>query len=139
MTLRDWYRCTSEGCHSVASLTVAGVHLCERHHAEVVAAVGGLSVVYYLRWRDRDEVKIGVTQNLDRRSRDVSRASGARVYVAATEPGGYDLERRRHLQFRSLRIPGTELFHCGPVLVQHIAALNRRARIAAEAPESANP
>lgn len=82
------------------------------------------SVVYYICWRGRDEVKIGVTQNIEKRAQVLS-TQRSRAIVMATEPGGYALERRRHRQFASLRLAGTELFRYAPVLAEHIDALRR--------------
>lgn len=72
-------------------------------------------VVYYIRFGDR--VKIGTTTNLRNRL-------GALPYdeILAVEPGGRDLERARHIEFRRSRIKG-EWFRLDTRLRQHVDAL----------------
>lgn len=76
------------------------------------------SVVYYA--LVGAHIKIGTTIHLDERMR----ALGANLM--AVEPGSFDLERDRHEQFASLRVPRTEHFRPGPDLVAHVAALVER-------------
>lgn len=75
------------------------------------------SVVYYI--ARGDLIKIGHTTNM------VHRMSALQPdAVLATEPGGEQLERRRHQQFRHLRAPlGHEYFTSGDDLMAHIAAI----------------
>jgi hypothetical protein len=73
-------------------------------------------VVYYLRFADR--VKIGTTSNLERRLCAIPHDE-----VLATEPGSFNLERRRHLQFADDRLMG-EWFALSPALQHHIWHLN---------------
>lgn len=81
-------------------------------------------VVYYIRVRGADRVKIGTTSNL--RQRMVSlRADGADLL--ATEPGGYAVERRRHQEFADERIGAREEFALSDRLAVHIADLSRGA------------
>lgn len=75
------------------------------------------SVVYYVRMRDL--VKIGTTVNMKNRSGDLLWDE-----VLATEPGGEELERMRHKQFRHLRVRG-ERFEPGPDLMSHIAMIRK--------------
>lgn len=76
-------------------------------------------VVYYMRFGDR--VKIGTTRNLAQR-----RAAIPHDELLATEPGGRDVERTRHLQFRGSRVTGQrEWFHLTHEIRQHIAGLKR--------------
>lgn len=76
------------------------------------------AVVYYA--LVGNHIKIGTTIHLGERMK----ALGANLM--AVEPGSYDLERDRHQQFASLRVPRTELFRPGPELVSHVAALVQR-------------
>lgn len=111
---------------------ILGVPLCPEHNAAIRAECRVevpvplfTSVVYYVCWRDRDEVKIGVSQNVEHRIRAFNKAGGRRAILMATEPGGYALEKKRHSQFASLRVPGTELFRYAPVLADHIDSIRR--------------
>lgn len=81
------------------------------------------SVVYYVRIGDR--VKIGFTTNIKQR------LSGLRIYdadhVLATEPGGRDLERRRHQEFADERVsPRHEDFNPSRKLLAHIALVREQ-------------
>lgn len=77
-------------------------------------------IVYYLKFGDR--VKIGTTTtNLRKRLLDIPHDE-----VLAVEPGGVDIERRRHLQFARHRVNG-EWFTCGDGLMLHIETLQRNA------------
>lgn len=78
------------------------------------------AVVYYLKVRGSDRVKIGTTTNL--RQRMVSlRADGGDLL--ATEPGGHDQEWRRHQQFAEERYGRREEFAMSDRLAAHIASL----------------
>jgi len=72
------------------------------------------AVVYYARL-DPQRIKIGFTSRLETRMRDM------RVplrNVLAIEPGGRELEKQRHEQFRSCRIArNLEEFHPVPELM----------------------
>lgn len=74
------------------------------------------SYVYYLRFSDR--IKIGTTADWSHR------LAGGVPYdeVLAREPGSYELERFRKLQFRHLRIRG-EWFRPETELLEHIAVV----------------
>lgn len=72
-------------------------------------------IVYYIRFGDR--VKIGTTTNLKARLGVVPHDE-----VLATEPGGRDVERARHVQFAATRIT-REWFAYSTELKQHIARL----------------
>lgn len=73
------------------------------------------SVVYYMRIGNR--VKIGVTTKLATRLADINPEE-----LLAVEPGGYDLERRRHHEYSFLRTHG-EWFRLEPPLTLHIQRL----------------
>lgn len=86
--------------------------------AEVIAARQQLAalhrpVVYYVRFGDR--IKIGWTNNLSSRLEDLPYDE-----VLATEPGGLEVERARHKQFRALHACG-EWFHAREPLLSHAA------------------
>lgn len=74
-------------------------------------------VVYYIRFGNR--VKIGTTANLAQRL-----AALPHDEILATEPGSYDLEKRRHQQLRASRIyANREWFHLTDEVRKHIASL----------------
>jgi hypothetical protein len=88
--------------------------------AEVVALRQELAalhrpVTYYLRFRDL--IKIGWTGSLTGRLEDIPHDE-----VMAVEPGGIEVERARHAQFRTLRAHG-EWFYAREPLLGHIAAV----------------
>ncbi|WP_422744315.1 GIY-YIG nuclease family protein [Micromonospora sp. WMMD754] len=84
------------------------------------ARTSDASVVYYV--RIRDHVKIGTTVNLRARMNSLDPDE-----VLATEPGGVDLERKRHRQFAHLRARRKEYFEAAPELMAHIDAIKRAA------------
>lgn len=97
-----------------------------RLHDEAQAALSALlskekerdiepAVVYYMRISDR--VKIGFTTDLKRRTGEITPEE-----VLATEPGGYELEQRRHLEFSRYRTRG-EWFRYEGDLKEHIERL----------------
>lgn len=73
--------------------------------------------VYYIRCGHL--VKIGTTMDLGDRFRQIRPNE-----VLALEPGGQDLETRRHREFAQLRASG-EYFHPGAALQQHVLALRQ--------------
>ncbi|WP_454175367.1 GIY-YIG nuclease family protein [Gordonia sputi] len=73
-------------------------------------------VVYYLQFNGR--IKIGFTTNLEERLRAIPHDT-----VLAVEPGGCDIERKRHRQFRQHRVVG-EWFEPSEKLLDHIKKLN---------------
>jgi len=75
-----------------------------------------VDVVYYIRLGE--QVKIGTSGNPR-----VRIASLPHDEVLAFERGDRSVEQRRHAQFASTRIPGTEWFHSSDELAAHIAAL----------------
>lgn len=76
------------------------------------------AVVYYLRIGDR--IKIGFTTNLAQRVAALRLDPDA---VLATEPGGRDIEYRRHLQFADERYGRREDFAPSDRLMAHIRTL----------------
>jgi hypothetical protein len=77
-----------------------------------------VEVVYYLRYADR--VKIGTSARPRQRLAAIRHDE-----LLAFEPGGRQLEQRRHREFASLR-EGGEWFTLTPELAAHIAALRSR-------------
>lgn len=75
------------------------------------------SLVYYLRFQGM--IKIGTTVNLAKRLQAIPHDE-----VLATEPGGTEVERRRHAEFREYRRAHREWFLPGPRLMDHIDRLN---------------
>lgn len=91
-----------------------------RMNPETAEAYAEQSQVYYI--RIGDYIKIGYTQNLK------ERLNGLRVDasdILATEPGGRDKERQRHLQFADIRIGRRENFERTADLLTHIAKVRR--------------
>jgi hypothetical protein len=81
------------------------------------------SVVYYLRRRADQAVKIGFTASLPKRVRVLSRDHGP-LDLLATEPGGWHLEHKRHEQFNRWRIdPDREWFRPGAPILRHVRIL----------------
>lgn len=75
-------------------------------------------VVYYARMGD-GSIKIGYTADLYTRMTNLY----ARDAVLAVEPGGRDVEARRHARFADLRIGRAEMFKADPRLMEHIATV----------------
>lgn len=91
----------------------AAIHAAER------ARIGeGQSQVYYVRIGDR--VKIGYSINLKQRLNALRVPESA---LLATEPGGRQLERERHLQFAAERVGRREDFNPSRRLLAHIEAI----------------
>lgn len=86
-----------------------------RQSASMLAPCDTGEVVYYIRFGDR--IKIGTTANLHRRLQDLPYDE-----LLATEPGGRELERVRHEQFRACRAVG-EWHFLDSHLLSHIAKL----------------
>lgn len=83
-------------------------------NASALGAPADRRSVYYA--RRGDVIKIGVSGNPGRR------IASFKGDVVGVEPGGYDVERLRHHQFRHLRVAG-EWFKADPELLRHIDAL----------------
>jgi len=80
------------------------------------------SLVYFL--RDRDRIKIGYTNNLDKRISDLERRFQVGLDCLATTPGGADKEQRLHRRFDHLRERG-EWFRAAPELLDYIDSLEQ--------------
>lgn len=76
------------------------------------------SQVYYV--RIGDHVKIGYTINLRQRLGSLRVSEAA---LLATEPGGRERERKRHLQFAAERVGRRENFNPSRRLLAHIEAI----------------
>lgn len=139
--MNGFARCAAVDCWTAASVERIGVQLCPSHdrqlrgqyqglqvdHAKAMKLLGwtpyGPSVVYYVAWRSRpDHIKIGTTSNLHQRMNTLSKMNDPARCLAA-EIGAYDLEMRRHRQFKSFRLPGTELFRWTDQLRHHVLAV----------------
>lgn len=79
-----------------------------------------IQVVYYARIGNR--VKIGTSTNLPTRMQVIRPEE-----IMVLEAGGFDVEQRRHLQFKALRTHG-EWFKLEGALVEHIAQLRAQAQ-----------
>jgi hypothetical protein len=76
-------------------------------------------VVYYVQLTG-GRVKIGWTRDLEQR---MATFRARMEDVLATEPGAYNIEKRRHRQFAADRIGRTEEFNQSDRLMAHIARL----------------
>lgn len=88
------------------------------HRQRQAEAQAAHSQVYYLRIGDR--VKIGRTQNVRQRLIELRVDVEA---LLATEPGGAERERERHLQFAAERVGRREDFNPSRRLLAHIEAV----------------
>jgi hypothetical protein len=78
-------------------------------------------VVYYARL-GANHIKIGTTADLPRRMVELRVVNASNLLAA--EPGGFDVERLRHQQFRKWRYSRRkEDFGEGPDLLEHIRAV----------------
>lgn len=121
-------KCAAPTCKANALNVFEGLPLCLDHITAVrLGAARRLvahadpteSLVYYAHRPDTDRVKIGVSQNLHKRIRQLSSMAHP-VHVLAVEPGGYHLERKRHTRFKTLRLVGSEWFRAAPQLMSWI-------------------
>lgn len=78
--------------------------------------------IYFLAFHDLGRIKIGITNNLDRRKRDLERACGAVATVLHTCAGNRKAESAFHQEFSEWRIKG-EWFSLSQVTLDRIAAL----------------
>ncbi len=83
------------------------------------ARIPHAEVVYYIKFGDR--IKIGTTTNLNARLGTLPFDQ-----ILGTEPGGVDLERKRHQQFAANLVSGREWFSPSEALLAHIATLKKR-------------
>lgn len=82
-----------------------------------------IPLVYYVTRSDRPgEVKIGTSTNVMRRAVDLR--EGHVVTLLAVEPGGRDLERKRHGMFAPMRLDG-EWFTLGAPIIYHVMELDQ--------------
>lgn len=83
-----------------------------------------MSSVYYVRCGGAGGlIKIGKAVDPRKRLSQLQTGSGETLTLLAVEPGGLDVERRRHRQFRAYRVRG-EWFRAEPALLRHIEAVN---------------
>lgn len=64
-------------------------------------------MIYFMQPVGGGPVKIGTTENLDLRVRQLEQHYGKPLVILATMPGSYDEERAIHERFAHLRIRGT--------------------------------
>ncbi len=76
--------------------------------------------VYYI--AQGSHVKVGWTQDVDRRLGELQVGAPERLELLATEPGTQELEKDRHRQFEPLRVSGEWFRHEG-ALKEHLASL----------------
>lgn len=91
----------------------------ERREAESAAIKEAQSLVYYV--RIGKTIKIGKTSDMKTRMQAMQVMDPSNIL--ATEPGGYKLERQRHLQFKHLRIGRSEHFEPTLELIRHIESV----------------
>ena len=88
------------------------------------------AVVYYVGDPAIAAVKIGTTRRLRERVYAL-RATHPFAVLLATEPGGFDLERRRHHEFRFLLLPeyGREWSRKVPQIMIHVGEVRLAHRL----------
>lgn len=78
------------------------------------------TIVYYIRFGER--IKIGTTGDLWARVKQIPCDR-----LLATEPGGFDVERSRHEQFKAFRLnANAEWFRDCPEIRRHVNALRQQ-------------
>lgn len=88
--------------------------------------------VYYAQDQHDGLIKIGFSKNVERRLASAATAYRRAWMLLATEAGGPDLEKRRHEQFRALRVhephlhvgETDELFRPEDALLRHLRRLD---------------
>lgn len=126
--------CSAPQCWQRASEVVGGVPLCQMHVCAVTEYLATArraedaepehkSVVYYISFDEGATVKIGTTTDPRSRFRELGKPRGACPRVIAAEPGGRELELKRHGQFDRLRQGRTEFFQNAPHLIAHMHGL----------------
>ena len=70
-------------------------------------------------------IKIGKTDDIDRRMRGLKSQFKGPVLLLKTIPGGFKHEWATHYRFRHLRVPGTEQFKPEPELMKFISKVKR--------------
>jgi hypothetical protein len=83
-------------------------------------------VVYYVTCSDRPgEIKIGMSTDVMIRARNLCPVrEGHENVLLAVEPGGRDVERKRHAQFAAMRKDG-EWFTFGAPIISHVMELDQ--------------
>ena len=81
------------------------------------------SVVYFI-GAYRGLIKIGVAKDVQARLRALQTGSAVRLYIMATTPGSYALERHYHARFAEYREHG-EWFRRNPDMAAEIRRLKR--------------
>lgn len=109
VTITDRVRCLNASCHYQAWID----EFEPVRRRLLFEAAADQDVIYYMKFRDR--VKIGRTNNLQRRCREIVTVE----LVYGFELGDLQLERRRHRQFADIRAIG-EWFKDTPRLRAHV-------------------
>lgn len=77
-------------------------------------------MIYFLQPTDGGAIKIGFTEDLDARRRQLERHYGCPLAILATMPGGREEEAEIHERFDELRLGRTEQFRPAPELMEFI-------------------
>lgn len=93
----------------------------EADRREAFEARRANAVIYYV--RIHDYIKIGTTIGIKQRLDGLRVSEDA---LLATEPGSYELEKKRHEQFKHLRIGKRENFRPTLELIRHIESVQDR-------------
>jgi hypothetical protein len=90
--------------------------------------------VYMIRAGENGPVKIGVTDDVGKRLRNMQTGNSERLSVLRVFEGSADEERRLHARFLSLRLRG-EWFHFSPELLDDLGLVEIPTLVAAPEPE----
>ena len=85
-----------------------------------IAAAGQVGTIYLIKDNLLGGYKIGITQNWQRRSRELEIGSKTTQVITATVRGPQQLETRLHRMFKAVRLPQTEYFALRPEQVEHV-------------------
>jgi hypothetical protein len=108
------------GARRLHAVTAEAQRQAEQHRERVRNGQTKTACVYYLELAP-NRIKIGFTSDLKQRIRNLRAPNSA---LLAIEPGGRDVERKRHIQFAPYRITKRlEDFIHGDQLARHITAL----------------
>lgn len=83
-------------------------------------------MIYFLQTGDGRAVKIGLTENVQTRQRDLQSANPYPLVLLATMPGGLTKERELHRRFQAGRITGEWFRYSTPGLADFIAGLRHQ-------------
>lgn len=66
--------------------------------------------VYFALDREAAQIKIGISEDVDRRVKELGAERGRDLELLAAVPGGYNLERAMHGRFRDYRVERNEWY-----------------------------